>query len=108
MKRDARTAFLKAIAEAPDDDGPRLVYADWLEEHGDPARAEFIRVRCELGDGGVASLAGSRHLGQLRSLALGQNQMSDAGARALAASPHLEGLRSLVVWHKPLTAAGME
>jgi len=40
--------FLRAIAAAPDDDTPRLVYADWLDEHGDPARAEFIRVQCEL------------------------------------------------------------
>jgi uncharacterized protein (TIGR02996 family) len=38
-------AFLRAIREAPDDDGPRLVYADWLEERGDP-RGEFIRVQC--------------------------------------------------------------
>jgi uncharacterized protein (TIGR02996 family) len=40
--------FLQAIRAAPDDDGPRLVYADWLDEHGDPARAEFIRVQCEV------------------------------------------------------------
>jgi uncharacterized protein (TIGR02996 family) len=41
-------AFLRAICENPDDDTPRLVYADWLEEHGDTARAEFIRVQIEL------------------------------------------------------------
>jgi uncharacterized protein (TIGR02996 family) len=41
-------AFLCTIREHPDDDGPRLVYADWLEEHGECARAEFIRVQCEL------------------------------------------------------------
>jgi uncharacterized protein (TIGR02996 family) len=41
-------ALLRAILANPDDDGLRLVYADWLEEHGDPARAEFIRVQCEL------------------------------------------------------------
>ncbi len=41
-------AFLQAISEKPDDDTPRLVYADWLDEHGDPARAEFIRVQCQL------------------------------------------------------------
>src|SRR4051794_39815561 len=41
-------AFLQAIIERPDDDTPRLVYADWLEEHGDAARAEFIRVQCQL------------------------------------------------------------
>ncbi len=40
-------AFLRTIAENPDDDGPRLVYADWLEERGDPL-GEFIRVQCEL------------------------------------------------------------
>ena len=41
-------AFLGAVAEKPDDDGPRLVYADWLAENGDPDRAEFIRAQCEL------------------------------------------------------------
>jgi uncharacterized protein (TIGR02996 family) len=40
-------AFLRGILENPDDDSPRLVYADWLEERADP-RAEFIRVQCEL------------------------------------------------------------
>ncbi len=39
--------FLRTILDAPDDDAPRLVYADWLEEHGRPERAEFIRVECE-------------------------------------------------------------
>lgn len=39
--------FLAEIAASPDDDLPRLVYADWLEERGDP-RGEFIRVQCEL------------------------------------------------------------
>jgi uncharacterized protein (TIGR02996 family) len=41
-------AFMAAICDAPADDGPRLVYADWLEERGDTARAEFIRVGCEI------------------------------------------------------------
>ncbi len=47
----AEDAFLAAIRAAPDDDTPRLVFADWLEEHGDAAasgRAELIRVQCEL------------------------------------------------------------
>jgi uncharacterized protein (TIGR02996 family) len=42
------SAFLSDILEYPDDDAPRLIYADWLEEHGQPERAEFIRVQCEL------------------------------------------------------------
>jgi uncharacterized protein (TIGR02996 family) len=35
--------FLKAILERPDDDTRKLVYADWLEEHGDP-RGEYLRL----------------------------------------------------------------
>jgi uncharacterized protein (TIGR02996 family) len=40
--------FLQAIRSSPDDDTPRLVYADWLEEHGQSDRAAFIRVQCRL------------------------------------------------------------
>lgn len=43
-----RDALLAAVAAAPADDTPKLVYADWLEEHSDdPAdrdRVEFIRL----------------------------------------------------------------
>ena len=41
-------AFLRAIFAAPDDDTPRLVYADFLEENGKPERAALIRAQCEL------------------------------------------------------------
>lgn len=41
-------AFIDAIIAEPDADAPRLLYADYLEEHGEPERAEFIRVQCEL------------------------------------------------------------
>jgi uncharacterized protein (TIGR02996 family) len=41
-------AFLQAIREAPSDDAPRLIYADWLEEEGRAERAEFIRLQCRL------------------------------------------------------------
>jgi uncharacterized protein (TIGR02996 family) len=40
-------AFFRSMLDAPDDDATRLVYADWLEENGDAARGEFIRVQCE-------------------------------------------------------------
>jgi uncharacterized protein (TIGR02996 family) len=36
-----------AIADAPDDDAPRLAYADWLESEGDADRAEFIRLQLQ-------------------------------------------------------------
>lgn len=32
------------LLAAPNDDLPRLIYADWLDEHGEPERAEFIRA----------------------------------------------------------------
>jgi uncharacterized protein (TIGR02996 family) len=41
-------ALLRAIRDMPDEDTPRLVYADYLEEEGFSARAEFIRVQVEL------------------------------------------------------------
>jgi len=40
-----RDAFLTAIHGAPEDDAPRLVFADWLDEQGEPERAEFIRLQ---------------------------------------------------------------
>jgi uncharacterized protein (TIGR02996 family) len=36
-------AFLAAILEQPDDDARKLIYADWLEERGDP-RGEYVRL----------------------------------------------------------------
>ncbi len=44
-------ALLQAILERPHDDDPRLILADWLEERdgpGDAARAEFVRLQCEI------------------------------------------------------------
>ncbi|MFO0842995.1 MAG: TIGR02996 domain-containing protein [Gemmataceae bacterium] len=41
-------ALLTAILADPDDDLPRLAYADWLDEHGDDGRAEFVRGQVEL------------------------------------------------------------
>lgn len=40
-------AFLQRIRAYPDDDAPRLVFADWLDEQGNP-RGEFIRVQIAL------------------------------------------------------------
>jgi uncharacterized protein (TIGR02996 family) len=43
--------FLRALLAQPDDDTLRLALADWLDENGDPARAEFVRVQVELARG---------------------------------------------------------
>lgn len=45
---DDRDDFLRAIYANPADDGLRLIFADWLDEHEEPERAEFIRVQIEL------------------------------------------------------------
>jgi len=37
------TAFLEAMQEHPEDISLRLVFADWLEERGDP-RGELVRL----------------------------------------------------------------
>src|SRR5262249_7072625 len=41
-------SFLQTIIANPEDDAPRLVFADWLEEQGQAERAEVIRVQCGL------------------------------------------------------------
>jgi uncharacterized protein (TIGR02996 family) len=38
-------ALLRAIRESPDEDTPRLIYADYLDEEGAASRAEFIRLQ---------------------------------------------------------------
>jgi len=40
-------SFFRAIKENPDDDTPRLIFADWLQERGDAAnaeRGEYLRL----------------------------------------------------------------
>jgi uncharacterized protein (TIGR02996 family) len=44
-----RDALYAAILAYPDEDTPRLVYADYIEEQGETACAEFIRLQCQLG-----------------------------------------------------------
>jgi uncharacterized protein (TIGR02996 family) len=54
-------ALLRAIYDHPYEDTPWLVYADWLEEQGDP-RAELIRLNRDLAHLG----AQDSHLGELQ------------------------------------------
>src|SRR5262245_26584807 len=44
--------FLRAILDDINDAPRRLVFADWLEERGDP-RAEWLRIDCELARPGL-------------------------------------------------------
>src|SRR3954453_10844608 len=48
----AAAGFLHSIGEHPDEEGHRLVLADWLVDQGEPvaaARAELVRLQCQLG-----------------------------------------------------------
>ena len=45
-------AFLRAIYDTPDDDTPRLIYADFLEERGEPERAK-AKARSPGGQGSL-------------------------------------------------------
>lgn len=47
MKSAEADALLAAVLARPEDDAPRLIYADWLDEHGHPERAAFIRLQVE-------------------------------------------------------------
>ncbi|MBY0458183.1 MAG: TIGR02996 domain-containing protein, partial [Gemmataceae bacterium] len=48
-------ALLRAIGEHPEEDTPRLVYADWLEENDQPERADFVRNQIALGQPGLTN-----------------------------------------------------
>ncbi len=39
--------FVHAVRSAPNDDAPRLVFADWFEEQGDLERATLVRTQVE-------------------------------------------------------------
>lgn len=47
VEKELHASFLRSLA-ADTDDTSRLAYADWLDENGDPARAEFVRAQTNL------------------------------------------------------------
>ncbi len=54
-----RQSLYAAICASPRDDLPKLVFADWLDEHGDHvdrAHAELIRIQCEWDSDALANL----------------------------------------------------
>jgi uncharacterized protein (TIGR02996 family) len=79
-------AFLDAILAAPEDDAPRLVYADWLDEHGHNDRAEFIRLQCDLA----------------------RRPKYDPGRPALEARERELLIRHEAEWAKPVAALGRD
>lgn len=51
--------FIAQVLEDPDDDGPRMVYGDWLQERGDP-RGEFIALQFRKHRGRITQPEGKR------------------------------------------------
>jgi uncharacterized protein (TIGR02996 family) len=51
---DENEAFIRAIVDAPGDDLPRLVYADWLDDRDDP-RGAYLRAEREASATGAIS-----------------------------------------------------
>ena len=47
------SALLRACKDEPEDDAPRLVLADWLQERGQLERAEYIRNQIGSSDYGI-------------------------------------------------------
>jgi len=86
---DTEAAFLESIEARPQNDEERLVYCDWLEEHGFIDRAEFLRIQISLrayDDHTVtepAMLAASERLQTL-------SRSIDVRWRAIVARPALE------------------
>jgi uncharacterized protein (TIGR02996 family) len=65
MMTDTEAALLRAICEQPDDDTPRLVFADWLTERGGPVDAAWAKgIRAQIwrarGDAEAALAQGSK------------------------------------------------
>src|SRR5687768_3217999 len=91
-------ALLQAIREAPDDDAPRLVYADWLDEHGRPERAEFVRVCVELIRARQAAAARGRDPGLAARLDRLEARKADIfyRRRPAAVGPYPAGWRCLL------------
>jgi uncharacterized protein (TIGR02996 family) len=80
MSDDAH--FLQAIRKRPADLAPRLVYADWLDERGDP-RAEYLRVQCQ-------AMQSAARLAEL-------NKRIDPAWLGAVRETRLEGARSLTL-----------
>ena len=71
--------LLDAVLAAPDDDAPRLVYADWLLERGDP-RGEFIQLQCQI------AAAKDRYAPEIEALKKRAKKLQKAHQRTWAAA----------------------
>jgi uncharacterized protein (TIGR02996 family) len=76
-------AFLQRIRAYPDDDAQRLIFADWLDEEGDP-RGQFIRVQLAIAALPVDDPARRNLQGQEQALLDAHREGWEAPLRGLA------------------------
>src|SRR5262245_3270462 len=84
-------ALVRGLLEGPDDRARRLVYADWLEEHGgaDRARSEFLRT----GRDDLRLPAGAEWLSAIGDTAAGFRDLRERVAREWAEHGYEDSLR---------------
>ena len=99
---DEGQALLRGILAEPEPDAPRLVYADWLEDNGQPARARLVRLGCERERLAVGDPRRERVTGEI--LALEREQLAvwlgplDPDACRDPSEPHGHFHRGLLYW----------
>lgn len=86
-------AFIAAIHENPRDDAIRLIFADWLEERGDPY-GEFIRLQCHEPHVLIMTTKGE-------TIALPDTpEYADKGRRLLELFPAVIASERYAFWHR--------
>lgn len=90
-------SFLRDVCENPGDDTPRLIYADWIEDNGDPDQAEFIRGQIRLMEIDRTPL-------DKRPAALHRERtwLYDRGVALLNKQSRINGLNNAQLWAGPL------
>lgn len=56
-QEEMRKAFIADIAANPEDMTPRLIFADWLQDNGEPGWAKFIQGQIEFANDEIRSQA---------------------------------------------------
>ncbi len=100
-------AFLAALKANPAEDTTRLVYADWLDEHDQPQRAEYLRlvVAYTLHEGDLAKMGEKRLLRVAKGLP--SEWREDAGSRfSLTLTAFYDKIRA-IKWIRELTGDGL-
>lgn len=103
--------LLSDILAAPDDDAPRLVYADALLDRGDASqdgeRLTGLDLRYQqIGDAGLTRLLAVLRFAPITWLGLEANQLGDGSARLIARAPWFSRLRNLILDENAITDVG--